>query len=503
MTRSPSYAPLTVAAALLTFAIFVGVAIWQNAGVFEYPLDDVYIHLAMAEQIANGGYGINAGEVASASSSPIWPFLLAPFSGTVLERWIPLVLNVIALVAAAALFGRILGEARLGRAGAFFAVLAPFALGMYTVAYSGMENMAHGAASLAIILGLWLYVETGRIGWLLVLGVILAPAFRIEGLALALVAAALVIRLGRLPAGLGLIVIGLAPVVGFVVFLLSLGLEPLPSSVTAKLAETGGGNVIGKFLGNSGTYGGRLLLVLSVMLALVSLVFWNRDIRRAYFGLGIAAAGLAHLAFGSVGWLDRYETYAVFSVAAALALLASDQSRWVRSALMGLILLAGVLTYAPYVPNNLANMRAIHLQHAEMSRFAKDHVQAPVAVSDLGYVAWRNPDYVLDFWGLATPEALTLRLSDECDGWMDRLADDRNVQVAMIYDRLFVCDLADTWVPLGSLWLEDPGRPFLGGPEVAFYARTPDVARSLANGLRDWAETLPAGARFDFDGGGS
>lgn len=504
MISGPSYARLTVVSALATLAIFVAVAMAQNGWVFEYPLDDVYIHLAMAEGIADGTYGINPGEPASASSSPLWPFLLVPFTGTAIERWMPLVLNVIALAVAAVLFGRILGEARLGRAGAFFAVLAPFALGMYTVAYAGMENMAHGAASLAIVLGLWFYVETGRIGWLLILGVLLAPAFRLEGVALAPVAAGLVMRLGRQPAGIGLMVIGLAPVLGFAVFLMAQGLDPLPNSVVAKLGETGSNGFAAKFAANATSYGGRFLLGLSVTLALVAIVYWSRDRRRAYFGLGIAAAGLAHLAFGATGWLDRYEVYAVLTLSGALALMVSDQSRNIRNALMALILLGGVLTYAPYIPNNLANMRAIHRQQAELARFAKDYLQAPVAVNDIGQVAWRNPDYVLDLLGLASRPALEAwRTPDIPVGWADPLADAADVRAAMIYERWVGDALGPDWVKLGEMQSVGIDGAFLGGDTVAFYARNAGEALALRPLLTDWAAGLPEGTTFTFAEGAS
>jgi hypothetical protein len=504
MISGPSYARLTVVSALATFAIFVAVAMSQNGWVFEYPLDDVYIHLAMAEGIAGGGYGVNPGEVASAASSPLWPVLLVPFSGTSFHRWMPLLLNVVALAVAAALFGRILGEARLGRAGAFFAVLAPFALGMYTVAYAGMENMAHGAASLAIVLGLWFYVETGRIGWLLVLGVLLAPAFRLEGLALAMVAAGLVIRMGRVPAGLGLMLIGLAPVVGFAVFLMSQGLGPLPSSVMAKLSDTGGGGLAAKLAGNAASYGGRYLLGLAVTLALVSIAFWNSDRRRAYFGLGIALAGLAHLAFGAIGWLDRYENYAILSLAGALALMVSDQSRNIRTGLMALVLLGGVLTYAPYIPNNLNNMAAIHRQQAQMARFATEYLKAPVAVNDLGYVSWQNPSYVLDLWGLASKEALTTRLEATAPpGWGGALADAAGVRAAMIYEPWIGGALGPDWVKLGELRTEGVPGAFLGGDIVSFFARGAADVEELNGLLTDWAAGLPEGAVFTFAEGAS
>ena len=50
----------------LGFAVLQAIA-YAHAGVFEYPLDDVYIHLAMAEGIGRGTYGVNPGVPASAS----------------------------------------------------------------------------------------------------------------------------------------------------------------------------------------------------------------------------------------------------------------------------------------------------------------------------------------------------------------------------------------------------------------------------------------------------
>lgn len=495
MIRNLTYP--TILAALATLAIFLVVAVLLNGGVFEYPLDDVYIHLAMAEQIAVGGYGVNAGEDASAASSPLYPFLLVPFAGTEFQRWLPLAWNVLFLVIAAVLFAKILAEARLGWAALPFAVAAPFALSMYVTAYSGMENMAHGAASLAIVLGLWRYVETGHVRWLLIFGVLLAPAFRLEGVALGFLAGAIVMRLGRVPAGLGLMVIAAAPVVGFMAYLMSKGLDPLPNSILSKLGDQPDG-VAANLRANAVTYGGRYLLGLSVMLAIISLSYWTRDRRRAFFGLGIAAAGVVHLTFGSTGWLDRYENYAVLAVVAALALMVSDLSRWVKQGVMAAALLGGVATYSPYIPNNLANMRAVHLQHAQMARFVENHVNGPVAINDLGYVAWTSPHYVIDWWGLASSTALNHRKSGDCGTWQSDMADARDVRLAMIYDHWFDCDLHDQgWVRLGGLWLDDAAGAFLGGPEVSFYARTSAEAVALQSELAAWASTLPDGARWE------
>lgn len=494
---------LSVLAALVTFAVFTALAMSRNGGLFEYALDDVYIHLAMAEQIADGGYGVNAGEYTSAASSLLYPLLLVPFADSEIQRWLPLVWNTVALIIAAVLLGRAFAETRLGSVGWLVVLFAPFALNLHTVAYTGMENLAHGAASLAIVLGLWRFVEERRISALLIAGVFLAPALRLEGVALALAAAGTVILLGRFKAGLGLALLGLAPVLGFMGLLVSLGLDPLPNSVIAKLSDgtPDGENIVarivGKLLGNMQTYGGRYLLILILVGLGLSLAILSENRRRGLFGLAVVAAAFAHLALGSIGWMDRYESYAVLSVFAAIVLLLSTQTANMRLILTTLLLMGGAFTYLPYMSLHLNNMKAIYSQQGQMARFATDYVDAPIAVNDLGYVSWRNPNYVLDLWGLASRRALDMRLSDPAPGWAGPLAEDAGVDLAMIYYHWLGDAVPSDWVPLGQLRIDVPGA-FLGGANVTFFATDAARVPDLTEALIEWEKDLPPNSDFVF-----
>lgn len=486
-----------VAGAGAAFFAITMIAASRNGWAFEYPLDDVYIHLAMAEQIAAGGYGVNSGEYASAASSPIYPILLTPFSGSAWQRWLPLLWNLAALFVGAWLFGLALARGGYGRFGILLAAVAPLALSMYMTAFTGMENMLHVAASLAIVLGLWRYVESGSVGVLLIMGVVLAPAIRLEGLGLALVAATVVALLGNLRSGIGLLFLALFPVAVFVAVLASLGLDPLPNSVVAKLSDSGAEGFLGKLGLNSRTYGGRFLLILSACVLLLGVAELRRNRRKGYFALAIAASGFAHLMFGSTGWMDRYETYATVSQVAALALMLGTVSSFNRKAAITAALAGGLFTYGPYALAVYAwNPKAIAAQHGEMARFAKEYLKSPVAVNDIGYIAWQNPDYVLDLWGLASPEALALRLSDGSAGWAGPLAEEKGVRLAMVYDKWLSEAVPVTWVRLGVLHLEVP-TAFLGDREVTFYATNPNEAADLGALLKDWEKNLPDMAWFE------
>lgn len=482
---------------LLAFAVIQFVAMSRNGWSFEYPLDDVYIHLAMAEQIAKGGYGVNPGEYASAASSPLYPLLLTPFADSPVQRLWPLLLNVLSLSLASSLFGCAIARAGFGRFGIAIAAVAPFALSMYMTAFAGMENMAHVAASLAIVLGLWRFVESGRFDLFLFAGIFFASALRIEGLALGMAAGGVVVILGNVRAGVGLMALAILPLAIFAGALIRLGLDPLPNSVLAKLGDTGAGGPLDKLAVNTGSYGGRYLFALCAAVLMTGVVTLRSYRRRGYFALAVAAAGFAHLAFGSTGWMDRYETYANVALVASLALALTDTALWFRAAAVSLALLGGVVTYAPYaLPIYAWNPKAVAAQQGEMARFAKDFVQAPVAVNDIGYIAWHNPDYVLDLWGLASSESLNVRTAAAAPAWAGPLAAKNDVSVAMIYDEWLVDAVPADWQRLGSLILDVPNA-FLGGPEVTFYATDPASAEGLKDKIRLWAENLPDRARFE------
>ena len=73
----------------------------RTDGVFMYPLDDPFIHMQIARDLAfHGVWGINPGEFASASSSLLYTLLLASlfkiFSASVL---IPFLVNIVAALA--------------------------------------------------------------------------------------------------------------------------------------------------------------------------------------------------------------------------------------------------------------------------------------------------------------------------------------------------------------------------------------------------------------------
>src|ERR1700761_8124302 len=82
---------------LVCAGMYVSILV-MNDGKLTYSLDDPYVHLSVSEQIWHGHYGVNPGEVASPSSSILFPFLLpvGAFSATV-HQYVPFLVDLASL----------------------------------------------------------------------------------------------------------------------------------------------------------------------------------------------------------------------------------------------------------------------------------------------------------------------------------------------------------------------------------------------------------------------
>ncbi|WP_343116779.1 hypothetical protein [Ostreiculturibacter nitratireducens] len=518
--RIPSLPALSILATLAGFLLLQIVSLISTRGVFEYPLDDVYIHLSMAEQIAKGGYGINTGEYASAASSPLYPYLLTPFAGTEAQRFLPLLWNTFALILAAWIWGRTLelsGHAlddRPSWPGLVLAALGLLAVNAPSLAFMGMEHTLHLAASLAILMGLVRFVTEGQIGPALVVGVFLSPALRLEGLAFALSAAGVVFFLGHRRAGILLGFLALIPAVVFSAYLVSIGLSPVSNSIEAKLGlqiQTDADavtRVLAWIRINLAEVPGQILLALSVLAFIVAPLVGRGERYGAGLRLiayALALSGLAQLAGGRVGWPFRYEVYILATLALGIAAIIGLSEtrafpRILAGAALALLLVASGGFYGDQAARNgrWAPL-AIHLQQAQMARFAQDYVGGPVAVNDIGRVSWGNPDYVLDLFGLASDEALEMGFSGTDPRWAGTLASGAGVRFAMIYDKWFGDVVGEDWVRLGKLELMNR-RGILGDWEVSFYATEPVLVPELTAALHAFVPTLPDGVVFHFEG---
>ncbi len=370
------------------------------------PLDDAYIHLAVARQLRESAtWGVNAGEFANASSSPLWTALLAlaPTSSAINAAH---ALNLAAGLSFGALAYRWLrcqadGAPALGAATAVTILLAVgLAVPLPTLAALGMEHTLHLALAASLLFPPKSLQGKGfrSCGVAALLGAA-ATLTRYESLFLlvSLVVVAMVSARGRAGAGSALAG-GTAAAAAFGAFTAHHGAAWLPNPVLKKAWV--GRDWTQSFLDNLhecpalGALGAALLV----------LVVLGLPPRTRNAAAAVLLTILGQLAFGRVGWLFRYEAWLC---GLGGVVLAAGAAHYLRTGprVVGVMLVGAVL--APLSERAAAAFTSL----APAARFTHDADVLPaewlatapvasVAVHDLGAAAWLGDHDWVDVAGI-------------------------------------------------------------------------------------------------------
>jgi hypothetical protein len=504
---------------------------WTTQGNFTYTLDDPYIHLALAENLARfGHYGLNVEEYSSPSSSILWPFLLVPFLAIGLGASGPLILNVLFAVAGVLVIHQIIVDsAKISRPVAdvswVWALLIYFVVNGFGVVFTGMEHALHMLVTAAIIClinrmqtdaGNGEGARSGYADLLLVLCIVLSPLIRFEGLAISAFAILMLGASGKSRLAIVSVLLTALCLTLYFHAMNVLGLPLLPSSVLVKSSAAADvasqGDLLGKLYGvslnamdraveNFMGGEGRLLLFIAAFIAVQAI-----RMRRAgekvssIYVMGVLAVIALHFAFGRFGWYGRYQCYVfIFAIGAALhlfsgSLLRRELSRPLRLsyALLAIVAMATLgfqQTFYPLMTTPIAAQN-IYEQQRQMHEFVAHHWKAPVAVNDIGYVAFQNDGYVLDLWGLGSEEARRLRQSGDSD-MLHKLTVRHGVHLAMIYEHAFPDAIPADWRKVAELRLSTR-RITPASDRVSFFVFGVDHAGCLrvADQLAEFKRTL-------------
>lgn len=474
----------------LSYALWL---VWQFRedvrvnGSFFYGIDDAYIHLSMARNLAeHGTYGISPGIFSSASSGPLWTALLGLFLVILphsLWEFAPFILGILCTFAAFGLVVHALTHAIQGTTrwqAAIFAVLCvllPPAMGLLTLVFHGMEHGLHMLATMTFALMAAQYcLGKVRVFWLLLLAFAI-PLVRFESLAPVFAGAGILFLYGQRRLGIGLILASLAALFAQGAWSAAHGEFWLPNSVLVKLwihaaapaaaaaakgvaapivvespsifAKLGG--LVARIVGRWGPNLGYDLSALTAFVAAISLVAWRAGrslLARADIALfGIAlTTWLAQTAMASGGPdFARYLSYLTGIGLLATAWLGGEfwlrprALTWPRLAMQSGVLFVFIIASS----NLLAREAEIGASTVGMSRYvdAANFVRAlppgAVAVDDLGLVSWWRNDVMIDIYGLANHEVAKNLLAGTYDArTLDRICRTAGVRVAVVADEI-------------------------------------------------------------------
>ncbi|WP_110517591.1 hypothetical protein [Herpetosiphon llansteffanensis] len=495
---------------ILGLILFIqGVAIYSlNAGKFLYILDDPYIHLSLARNIAHGHYGINLVEPSAPSSSILWPFILAIFARLPLFEYVPLLLNIGFALATLFFIHKIIDlifQHTLSSAKkTFFVALFIIICSMTPLIWSGMEHMLQILLTVIVMYQLLEIQINQKLHKSLIGMLVLLSLVRYESLAISIpILVFLYFKGYRKLAATGLISI-IALLAAFSYFIHSLGLDYLPTSVLIKRSLFSNRNSFDLFLRTIFiSMQSRTWFILLGMVLLIGL-----KLRQKTHKLFISITALSitlYLLFGTtLGSFYRYETFIItYSIIVFMYLyreflikiLSSTRKQLFTSIFISLLLFI-YLDYAHPIIYTPKFSNSVYLQQYQMALFTDQYYKKNVGVNDIGLIAFTNDNYTLDLFGLSNIDVIDYRKS-QTPGWMDQLSTQYDANLIMIYDEWFTGFIPNDWIKLGQLKLDLPVA-IVAYKEVSFYVRNPAMVEEVKQLLEQFSRTLPEHAEFHF-----
>ncbi len=510
--RRPLLLVLLVLAGLFAYLALASTA--ANEGSFTYTLDDAYIHLELARNLAeHGSWGIEPGRFDAAASSLGWPLLLALatliFGNAVLA---PLIL---AVSAAGALMWIMEGYLdRLGVEAPYrpLILLAAFYISaaLFGV-FSGMEHVLHLIMVAALLLVVLPTLDEERrtwrrAEWLSLSLALLAVTVRYESLFAVAVVVLLALLRKRWLFAAALAVAGWLPVVVYGLVSTANGAYFLPNSILVKTLTRDAGYLEQLLTNVYTTLRYNITYTIGLGSAAVLWVvhwrkhgFWHPIGRLAFCVLGASLFSLLMLRSGY-----RYHIWVIFLLYLVAALLAwslltrlrsrleeHPRLKWALIALVGLLLLHRFFFVLPEHP--LQATRNIYRQQRQTARFLdRYYADEAVAVNDIGAVGYYADVEVLDLWGLASQEVAELKLAGAYDSAaIERLVAERDAACAVVYDDWFrpYGGLPTDWIACARWTI--PDNVVCGGDTVTFYAFDEAGAAALRKHLGEFVPELP------------
>ena len=130
-----------------------------------------------------------------------------------------------------------------------------------------------------------------------------------------------------------------------------------------------------------------------------------------------------------------------------------------------------------------------------MHFFATKYFPYNVAVNDLGLVSYKNDNYVLDLWGLGSEQVRKLKQNNLFNkAAVNKLALEKNVAFAMVYDIWFENTIPNEWILAGQLITSKAVTP---SGIVSFYLIDTSKKQAFKNSLIQFQSTLPKGASLN------
>lgn len=513
---------IAVAATFLPLIAIEYKLLQYTGNVFMYPLDDTFIHIELAKNLAqHQTWGINPGEFGSASSSLLYSVLLAIsfkiFSGYII---IPFIINSIAAVLLIVAVQKWMNKNGIEFFAQLIILLAiVFFVPLPILIMSGMEHTLQCLFAFLFLFGFADWVERSgsngrwKLPWSLFIYGMLLSSIRYEGIFLVGIACLVLFYYKKYGQGFLLGLVSLLPVIVFGIFAVSKGGFFIPNSV---LVKSGGaalslsglpGFISGMLIDKLTTSKTITALATQRLLIILPVAYFLFRKTAAYSSkllvILIMLGALLHLAFATTGWFYRYEAYLVLCSILILSLLIYQHGKQVfadyKLPAKAFSLIAVFFLFFPFVLRSMAAFTKakqacvnIYDQQYQMGQFLKQYYPDQIfAANDIGAVSYYTNGRVIDLWGLATTEVAKSRKKNYWNAdFLDKFSRERNTKLAVVYDSWFDSSLLKRWTKVGEWKIQN--NVIGGDDKVSFYAIDTSYAQGLKINLQSYQPKLPS-----------
>jgi hypothetical protein len=524
--------PLALAAFLVPVAAFEWYVCMQTDGIFSYPLDDTFIHMAIAKTLAfQHVWGVSGHEFSSASSSVLYPVILATaFYIFGLHTTIPFIINIMAGTVLIVVIHRWLKVQDIKPAPRLIIMLAMIVLTpFHSVVMCGMEHTLQFLFSFLFITrfarecSAMQERSSSKIGlsWSVYLYGALLVGIRYECMTLVGTACLILLFQRRWRISFQLGIISLLPILIFGIYAMLQGSYFMPNSIVVKSVVPPNLDAWYLFITQHLYIRLSLSMVgyiyastqnLLVLLPFCYLLF-ARQIREnltyKYLLILLMTAIFAQLAFTALARYPRYEAYLFgCSVVISGTLLVKFgvgefrrlhlAARWV-AVLMGLLILVPMYQRSKNAFLEIAQACInIYEQQYQMGQFAHRYYDKnTLAIGDLGAVSYFSEGRKVDLVGLGDIRvARSRKMNYYTPEFLYNLSKKEGTQVAIIYDSWYDSTLWLRW-PKVATWTI-PNNVICGDSIVSFYAVDSSFLPGLKKNLVDFQPSLPHEVRVKY-----
>jgi hypothetical protein len=511
--------PYALALAGLVFLSFLASIFLYADGGFYYTLDDPYIHLSLAENIAHGHFGINPGEVASPASSLIWPFLLSIWAFTPWLTYAPLIYNALALGCCVLILAGVVKDEKAFPA--WFVILLPtvFLLGFngFELAYTGMEHVLLLMALLGSAVALHSTLTQGRSSWLGLACIALAPLVRPEILPVSMACFAILLLTPERWKSVTLTVLMLGLIVGYGVFLVHLGLPPVPSSIMEKFTGHAATGLDHTFTDKLMAIGEGFLskpvsrlqsIALTLFALLATSQYWAANWRRYLILLPAAAAVAVVFIMPEPSYNGRYANPSLAflgmlcllnwkDVVSPLLLKLSPLKKSILLILFAWLCL-GTLPSESWRKSPVHvpwAARSLYKQHTQLHDFITRYYQGTVGAHDIGRMSYENDYQLVDLAGLASERVRTLK-REHPDTWIQDIVNEKHIGLLIFYESwINPAIFPSTWHKI-AVYKNTEQIWAIGDATVDIYATPYADEDHTRAALEAFKKTLPAGVEL-------